>query len=305
MAPGPQGDPGPQGIQGLPGTNGADGAPGATGATGPAGPTGPQGVAGANGGNDGNDNVEIRRISQLPPLTVESCFTNIIGTFCQEIPVPISFEEHCATDPTDPSGTEFCNQIPVFFTEETCETDSSGQPVNCVETQVPAYEAFIIEGEGLSADGTTPPNITHFNTLLNTHPDQSQRDNVVVLDSNTLDIWVPSSIIASGQQAHRFHLLNSNGVSSFDLTTAPTVPTQGYELIKQTFPNSGSVFYAKSANCPSGKVVVGGGVIMNGGVDGEILLDSGPSTIDQWAVRGFTDPAAFSYTVSAICINDF
>jgi hypothetical protein len=216
LTPGPQGEQGPagaDGADGAPGLDGADGAPGADGADGATGP------AGADGGTDGNDGVEIRRIIPLPPLTAESCVPNTGGGFdCEVIPIPISFEESCTPDSGGVPGV--CTQVPIPL--ESCELDTAGQPLNCVV--VPAYEGYTVEGSGLSVDGTTAPDLSHFNTLLNTFADQAPDigANVVVTDPNTLDVRVSVSTMSSTPGAIRFNLDNSSGSSTFDFTETET-----------------------------------------------------------------------------------
>ena len=290
---GPQGKTGPAGADGAQGDKGDKGDPGDTGLAGPAGPQGPQGPTGATG-----------------PQGLQGIQGDTGATGPQGPQGPAGSDG--GNDEIDGVEIRRIIQLPP---ELSCTTDSVGN-----ETCVPlpaSHISFLIDGSGLSVDGVTAPNVTHFNTLLNTHSEQaSGGGNVLVASINTITVRVPISIIASGQGAHRFHLLNSNGVSSFDFTAVPEVPiipSLGWEqvFVQSTTLSDGSTHEVR-ADCPAGKVVTGGGI--NHGGDANITVHfSGPSGIisspsdpQSWTVR-FTPKSGLVkfYRVFAICINNF
>ena len=184
---------------------------------------------------------------------------------------------------------------PVAFEEVSCTTTSLGEQV-CVTLPPVDFDAFLVSGSDLSVDGTTPPTIYHFDTLLNTHASQNSGGNVQIVNQNILNVFVPKSIIASGQGAHRFRLDNSNGSDVFDFTAV----SLGHEIVSETFTNSSGDF-DRTLFCPNGKVVTGGGVIET--PIGGILRFSGPVGINGWRVVGSF--SGTSYTVHAICVNNF
>ncbi|MEK9629553.1 MAG: hypothetical protein VW455_11105, partial [Nitrospinota bacterium] len=194
----------------------------------------------------------------------------------------------------DADGVEIRRIIQLPPVDFTCTIGSSGGEV-C--QNVPgAHQAFLMDGIGLSVDGTAIPNVTHFNTLLNTLPSQAPGGNVQVVSPNILNVFVPSNIIASGHGAHRFKLDNSNGRSHFDFTG---VISLGHEIVSESFANPGGfTSFDRTVFCPPGKVATGGGLSDSGNIN-----VSGPVGNNGWRVDGTT--SSNPYTVSVICVNDF
>jgi hypothetical protein len=151
-------------------------------------------------------------------------------------------------------------------------------------------------------DGVAIPDVTHFNTLLNTLPSQAPGGNVQVVSPNILNVFVPSGIIASGQGAHRFKLDNSNGRSHFDFTKVPESSgsgSLGHEIVSESIANPGGFTgYDLTLFCPTGKVATGGGTDNSGN-----LNLSGPVGNNGWRVSGNT--SSNPYKVYVICVNDF
>ena len=273
--------PGPQGIQGDTGPTGPAGSQGPTGDAGPTGPAGPtgadstvQGPEGPQGppGLDGGDPAIVTglqyQINVLSDLHDEfSCITNSIGQ-------------------------EICDVLPQVEIRRIIQLPSTS-----------THEVFLLNGTDLSEDGTTIPNVMHFNTHLNSHAEQASGGNVLVATKDIITVHVPKSVIASGQGGHRFKLENSKGVSHFDFTAL----SLGHEIVSQVTSTTSSESTDISIFCPAGKVATGGGLTYENLTPNNFrVMGSGPDGNNGWRIKVNSGTVTgLPFTIYVTCVNNF
>jgi hypothetical protein len=100
--------------------------------------------------------------------------------------------------------------------------------------------------------------------------------------------------------------------------TGPTGPAgpsglAGYEIVTTSVPANGTALVTGNANCPSGKIVLGGGVGVFGTINnltadgtGPHVFQSGPTGQTGWSGGAISSQAyagQFGMSVYAICVN--
>jgi len=100
--------------------------------------------------------------------------------------------------------------------------------------------------------------------------------------------------------------------------TGPTGPAgpsglAGYEIVTTSVPANGTALVTGNANCPSGKIVLGGGVSVFGTINnltadgtGPHVFQSGPTGQTSWSGGAISSQAyagQFGMSVYAICVN--